>query len=328
MMQPVLSNSMQKDDNKADELDVDVDTMSTLPPLSTSDDSDSDSPVGSRWADMEFEEEDTPQSSAYSTLSSDEAPLSVNSHCSTPISATLERAHQNCAVPMQAWQWVPVTMVPVSTPAIASSRSHFDPNMFDLKQALEARKAAMGHMVNQLAAASKKAESEAAVGERSSKIVSPPSKGLQSRGGGRERTTIMIRNIPSGCTRAMVQATLDWEGFAGQYDFLYLPCSFDDWSSLGHAFINFPAHRNADRAIVKLSGGIFWPAVDNKPCEVCWSKALQGLAACVGRFRNSPVMDPSVSDAYKPILLKKGVRSTFPEPTKKIQPVRGKVEGN
>jgi len=216
---------------------------------------------------------------------------------------------------------------PASSVAVPSHPFHFAQNgsgMFDFKQALEARKAAMGQMVNELAAASRKIESEAAIAEHSCKIMS-----MQNRGtGSRDRTTIMIRNIPSGCTRAIVQATMDWEGFAGQYDFLYLPCSFDDWSVLGHAFINFPAHRNAERAIDKLNGGIFWPEFDSKPREACWSKALQGLAACVGRYRNSPVMDPSVSDAYKPILLKKGARSSFPEPTKKIQPVRRRGEGN
>lgn len=181
-------------------------------------------------------------------------------------------------------------------------------------------------MVNQLSLAAKKVEMEAAMTEHSDSCKTVP---LRSRGaGGRERTTIMIRNVPSLCTRAMVQATMDKEGFAGQYDFLYLPCSFDDWSALGHAFINFPAHRNAERAIDKLNGGIFWPELGSGSCEVCWSNALQGLAACVGRFRNSPVMDPSISDEYKPITLKKGVRSTFPVPTKKIQPARRRVQGN
>lgn len=317
------------------ELDIDVDTMSTLPPLSISDGSDSDCPVGPRWADMDFEEEDEKDSSACSVLSSDESPPSLNAYPSAQCSTTWETAPQNRAVQMQAWQWVPVTMMPVATQAASVAASlphhHFaqkDASMFDFKQALEARKAAMGHMVNELAAASKKAEHEGAVGERSTKMLSPQNSGLHGRGGGRERTTIMIRSIPSGCTRAMIQATLDWEGFAGQYDFLYLPCSFDDWSALGHAFVNFPAHRNAERATAKLSGRVLWPEVDSKPCEVCWSKALQGLAACVGRFRNSPVMDPCMSDAYKPILLKKGVRSAFPEPTKQIQPVRGKNDGN
>jgi len=316
---------------KTHDLDVHVDTMSTLPPASISDESsDSDSPSCPRWADIEFEEEDATGRSACSAISSEDLPPH-HAKRGVPVSASLDGAPQNCAMPMQAWQWVPVTMVPVASPAppaaVPSHHFQFAQNgsgMFDFKQALEARKKAMGHMVNELAAASRKIENEAAIAEHSCKAMSTQSKGA----GGRDRTTIMIRNIPSGCTRAMIQATIDWEGFAGQYDFLYLPCSFDDWSALGHAFINFPVHRNAERAIDKLNGGIFWPEIDCKPCEVCWSKALQGLAACVGRFRNSPVMDTSVSDAYKPILLKKGVRSTFPEPTKKIQPVRRRGEGN
>jgi hypothetical protein len=221
---------------------------------------------------------------------------------------------------MPPWQWVPVTMVPVAVPA-----SPVFGGIFDISQALEARKAAMGHVVNELAAASRRVEKEAATTKRFCKTVPPQAKG--AGGSGPDRTTIMIRNIPSGCTRAMVQATMDREGFAGQYDFLYLPFSFDDWSTMGHAFINFPAHCNAQRAIDKLNGGVFWAELGTEPCEVCWSKALLGLAACIGKFRNSPVMDPCVSDEYKPILLKEGIRSAFPEPTKKIQPVRRREEG-
>jgi len=218
-------------------------------------------------------------------------------------------------------------MVPVAVP-LSPVAAHLDfaqngCGMFNIRQALEARKAAMGHAVHELAAASRKVEKEFALKKRSGKTMPPQTRS----GGGPDRTTIMIRNIPSGCTRAMVQAMMDREGFANQYDFLYLPFSFDDWSVLGHAFINFSAHCNAQRAIDRLNGGIFWPELGTEASEVCWSKALLGLAACIGKFRNSPVMEPSVSDEYKPILFKHGVRSTFPEPTRKIQPVRRREDG-
>lgn len=133
----------------------------------------------------------------------------------------------------------------------------------------------------------------------------------------------MIRNVPKHTSRATFQRLLDSEGFAGQYDFLYLPHSFDDWSILGHAFVNFQAHCNAERALTHFTGRVM--SQGDKPCEVCWSKALQGLAACVGRYRNSPVMHPCVADEYKPILLRQGVRCSLPGPTKPIQPVRQRV---
>jgi hypothetical protein len=306
--------------------EFDVETMSTLPPVSVSDDwsdvsSEINCPLGPRWADFEFEEEDTIDCSAYSVSS--EVPFpSLEKRCSEPASPTSETVNQNAALPMLPWQWVPVTMVPVAMPASpAAACFHSAQNgcgMLDISQALEARKAAMGHVVHELAVASRKVEKEAGKTKRVGKALPAQSRGS----GGPERTTIMIRNIPSGCTRAMVQAAIDREGFAGRYDFLYLPFSFDDWSTLGHAFINFADHCNAQRAIDRMQGGVFWPELSSEQSEVCWSKALLGLAACIGKFRNSPVMDPCVSDEYKPIVLKNGVRSSFPEPTKEIQPVR------
>lgn len=302
---------------------MEVETMSTLPPVSVLDDlsdisSECNCPLGPRWADFEFEEEDTSGSSAYS-----EAPLpSLQAHCSEPASPTLGTFSQNGALPMPPWQWVPVTMVPVAVPASPVFAQN-GCGMFDISQALEARKTAMKHVVNELAAASIRVEKEAAVTRRVCKTVPRQTKSA----GGPDRTCIQIRNIPKGCTRAMVQASMDREGFAGQYDFVYLPFSFDDWSTLGHAFINFSSQCNAQRAVDKLNGGVLWPELGSEPCEVCWSKALLGLAACIGKFRNSPVMDPSVSDEYKPIVLKKGVRSAFPQPTKEIQPIRRREEG-
>lgn len=151
----------------------------------------------------------------------------------------------------------------------------------------------------------------------------PQSKGAVSR----EPTTIMIRNIPQGCTRAMLQSMFASEGFDGQYDFLYLPYSFDDWSILGHAFVNFLEHGDAERAVRSLNERVLWPDTGSKACEVCWSKALQGLAPCIGRFRNSPVMHRSVADQYKPMTFTDGHRSDFPEATRQIQLVRRTVPG-
>ena len=41
-----------------------------------------------------------------------------------------------------------------------------------------------------------------------------------------DRTTVMLRNIPNNYTREMFLALLDDNGFAGRYDFVYLPCDF------------------------------------------------------------------------------------------------------
>ena len=41
-----------------------------------------------------------------------------------------------------------------------------------------------------------------------------------------DRTTVMLRNVPNNYTREMFLALLDDNGFAGRYDFVYLPCDF------------------------------------------------------------------------------------------------------
>ena len=45
--------------------------------------------------------------------------------------------------------------------------------------------------------------------------------------------TVMLRNLPNNYSRAMLLELLDSEGFAGQYDFFYLPMDFKSRASLG-----------------------------------------------------------------------------------------------
>lgn len=193
--------------------------------------------------------------------------------------------------------------------------SQWQGGTFDIKAALEEQKAAAGPRLAELAAASKRAENRVATSGRSSKKQKNP----QGGSSGQERSTIMFRNIPQDCTRAAFQSMLDSEGFAGQYDFLYLAHNFDDWSALGYGFVNFVEHQTAERAMKALSDRVLWPDIEGQLCEVSWSKSLQGLQACIRGFRNSPVMHPCVNEKYKPVLMTYGRRCSFPEPTKSIQ---------
>jgi len=132
----------------------------------------------------------------------------------------------------------------------------------------------------------------------------------------------MLRNMPNNYSRAMLLDLLDSEGFAGQYDFLYLPMDFHSRASLGYAFINFVSSA-AGAAFWKIFDGYSkWVIPSRKVSGVSWSGPHQGLEAHVERYRNSPVMSSAVPDEYKPVLFLEGARIPFPAPTRRIRAPR------
>mmetsp|Transcript_50754 Transcript_50754/g.91128 ORF Transcript_50754/g.91128 Transcript_50754/m.91128 type:complete len:233 (-) Transcript_50754:185-883(-) len=136
------------------------------------------------------------------------------------------------------------------------------------------------------------------------------------------RTTVMLRNVPSTYTRAMLMNLLDTEGFAGTYDFLYLPIHFSSNSGFGYAFINFVNTEVTVQFWAHFDNFTRWGIESDKVAEVTWSWKHQGLAEHVERYRNSPVVHDSMPDECKPIILENGVRVPFPPPTKRVQQPR------
>jgi len=138
-----------------------------------------------------------------------------------------------------------------------------------------------------------------------------------------ESLTVMLRNLPPLLARSHLLAMLDERGFCGRYDFVYLPMDFTQNLGLGYALVGFVDHASARIALESLQGLCF-PAVDGSgPCEVSWSEPHRGgLAGHIERYRNSPVMHPSIPDEYKPAIFVDGRRVPFPPPTKKIRPPR------
>jgi len=128
------------------------------------------------------------------------------------------------------------------------------------------------------------------------------------------RTTLMLRNVPNSYTRDMFLAMLDAEGFRGFYDFAYLPMDFDRGCGLGYAFVNLTNNSLVPQFRATFDGYSAWTLRTSKVCRVTWSDRDQGLKANVKRYRNNPVMHPSVPDEYRPCLFSNGERAPFPLP--------------
>jgi len=133
------------------------------------------------------------------------------------------------------------------------------------------------------------------------------------------RTTVMIRNMPNNYTRDMLLELVDEMGFAGTYNFVYLPIDFQTQAGLGYAFINFSSVTNARMCFSEFEGFSDWKVPSEKVCTVTWSSPTQGFEAHIDRYRNSPVMHPSLADDWKPVLFMQGVRVPFPPPTKPLK---------
>ncbi|CAK0865556.1 unnamed protein product [Prorocentrum cordatum] len=155
----------------------------------------------------------------------------------------------------------------------------------------------------------------------STRLAQAPAQGAGARGPPpaapeRERTTVMVRNLPNNYSRVMLLELLDRLGFSGRFDFLYLPIDFKSGSSLGYSFVNL-VDPGAVRAFwSRLDGFSDWDLPSRKVCSVGWTGPHQGLDAHIERYRNSPVMHPTVPDAYKPAVFEGGVRVPFPGPTR------------
>eukprot|EP00434_Breviolum_minutum_P022114 symbB.v1.2.019523.t1/scaffold1597.1/size110265/6 len=132
-------------------------------------------------------------------------------------------------------------------------------------------------------------------------------------------TTVMLRNLPQCFTRARLLYLLCKEGFAGQFNFVYVPLCFRAKNTLCYAFINFMT-LGALADFTKRFNGRRWDIPGNEQvAEVCPCERHQGLNSIIQYYRNNSVMHPSVPDECKPILLSGTKRIPFPGPLKKIK---------
>ncbi|CAK0903413.1 unnamed protein product [Prorocentrum cordatum] len=137
-------------------------------------------------------------------------------------------------------------------------------------------------------------------------------------------TTVMLRNLPCGFTRKSLIWTLNNNGFARQYDFVYIPMDFNTRLSLGYGFVNLVDDKHVQRFIDVFDGYNQWFCHSSaKICEAMCQ--TQGLQANIERYRNSPVMSDVVPERFKPALFVDGTQVPFPEPTKDLPPIQKRV---
>eukprot|EP00928_Gymnodinium_smaydae_P096560 TRINITY_DN8559_c0_g1_i1.p1 TRINITY_DN8559_c0_g1~~TRINITY_DN8559_c0_g1_i1.p1 ORF type:complete len:431 (+),score=54.56 TRINITY_DN8559_c0_g1_i1:86-1294(+) len=131
------------------------------------------------------------------------------------------------------------------------------------------------------------------------------------------RTTVVLQNLPNSYSRDIVMEMLDKEGFAGLYDWVYLPMDYETMACFGYAFLNFRDPSTVPKCWEVFSGYSRWIFPSRKTCTVSWCTAYQGLEALVAHYRNNPVMHPSVPEGFKPALIRDGVRVAMPPPTRR-----------
>mmetsp|Transcript_137844 Transcript_137844/g.344094 ORF Transcript_137844/g.344094 Transcript_137844/m.344094 type:complete len:482 (+) Transcript_137844:82-1527(+) len=128
---------------------------------------------------------------------------------------------------------------------------------------------------------------------------------------GKPVTTMMLRNIPNKYTQNTLLQEVDEIGFAGSYDFFYLPMDVHNRSNVGYAFINFVAPEDAEAFRRTFSEHRFRKFQSRKISSVCTAH-VQGLYENLRHFENRAVTHAR-NDQYRPIVLRGNKRVDFEE---------------
>lgn len=122
---------------------------------------------------------------------------------------------------------------------------------------------------------------------------SKPSKRLQE--GNRVHgyaTTLSINHFPIWLTKTPLRDLIDSTGFAGKYDYLYVPVNQSSGTSRGHAFVNFRFHSDASEFFQAWHGKRVYGSVVTVAVSV-----LQGFEASVAKWttkKMQAITDPEL----------------------------------
>mmetsp|Transcript_70005 Transcript_70005/g.196174 ORF Transcript_70005/g.196174 Transcript_70005/m.196174 type:complete len:232 (+) Transcript_70005:220-915(+) len=99
-------------------------------------------------------------------------------------------------------------------------------------------------------------------------------------------TTLMIRNIPNHFTQKQLIGELENLGFAGSFDFLYIPLDKGTMSNVGYAFVNFVAPEWAAKCTEAFKDYRF---KRHRKVAATSVAHLQGFEANLAHYQNSAV---------------------------------------
>jgi hypothetical protein len=127
------------------------------------------------------------------------------------------------------------------------------------------------------------------------------------------RTTLLLEGLPPVLTRDMFVLMLNSLGLFSFYDFVFLPVNFSSGLGIGQAFVNCLSPAGARQLWDIFDGLSDWSIPSDSICTVSWLHH-QGLRTLVQRFRDHPIRQADVPDAWCPALYNQGVRVAFPHP--------------
>mmetsp|Transcript_157928 Transcript_157928/g.294598 ORF Transcript_157928/g.294598 Transcript_157928/m.294598 type:complete len:363 (+) Transcript_157928:87-1175(+) len=130
-------------------------------------------------------------------------------------------------------------------------------------------------------------------------------------------TTIMLRNIPNRYTQSHLIEEIDGMGFAGRFDFFYLPMDVHNRTNVGYAFINFLTPADAQTFFFTFRDYMFKRHSSKKIAGVSPAH-VQGLVGNLQNFLNKAVTQ-SRDSQYRPVVFVNGIRRDITEALEELQ---------
>jgi len=109
--------------------------------------------------------------------------------------------------------------------------------------------------------------------------------------------TVMIKNIPCGCSQEEVLSAIAEGGFEKAYDFFYLPTRRSK-DNFGYAFIGFPEPGTARNFAAKMNGFRFASRRSVKTMVVVPAR-VQGLKNNLAHFRTTRIFHSKLAPIFK-----------------------------